>query len=145
MAITAAERRALAGAALVVVAGLASVGSCTPGAPPAEQPAPEPIPGPSTERTPDRTADSDGPRLRVGLAVGVPSATIGGDADLMVTDPGGARLAAIPAGEQWRVVPSGTGVSVQPPSRVGSSPSEVVAVVATDPAAPVRVNGRTYR
>ncbi|MGH7579218.1 MAG: SpoIID/LytB domain-containing protein, partial [Gemmatimonadales bacterium] len=38
----------------------------------------------------------------------------------------------------------GTGVSVQPPSRVGSSPSEVVAVVATDPAAPVRVNGRTY-
>ena len=145
MAITAAERRVLGVALLAAVAALASLGSCTPTAPPAEQPAPEPIPGPSTDRRPDRTAESAEPRLRVGLAVGVPSATIGGGADLAVTDPGGAHLAIIPAGEGWRVAPSGTGVSVQPPGRVGSSPSEVVAVVATDPAAQVRVNGREYR
>lgn len=75
----------------------------------------------------------------------VPSAAVGGGPELVVTDPSGARLAAIPAGEQWRVVPSGTGISVQPPGRVGSTPSEMIAVIATDPAELVRVNGRSYR
>jgi stage II sporulation protein D len=143
LAITAAERRVLAGAALVVGAGLASLGSCTPGAPPAELPAPEPIPG--RPAGPDPAAAAEEPRLRIGLAVGVPSATIGGGSELLVTDPSGARLGAIPAAEQWRVVPSGIGVSVQPPRRIGTTPSEMVAVIASDPAAPVRVNGRTYR
>ncbi|HWB40723.1 MAG TPA: SpoIID/LytB domain-containing protein [Gemmatimonadales bacterium] len=145
MAITAAERRVLAGAALVVVAGLASLGSCTPGAPPAEQPAPEPIPRPAPEGRPDRPVESAEPRLRIGLAVGVPSASVGGAADLVVTDPAGARLAAIPGGEQWRVVPSGVGVSVQPPGRIGSTPSEMIAVAPSDPTALLRVNGRSYR
>ena len=75
----------------------------------------------------------------------MPSATVGGGGDLVVTDPSGARLAAIPAGEQWRVVPSGIGVSVQPPGRIGSTPSEMIAIIAADPAGLVRVNGRTYR
>jgi stage II sporulation protein D len=145
LAITAAERRVLAGAALVVVAGLASLGSCTPGAPPAEQPAPEPIPRPAPEGRPDRPVESAEPRLRIGLAVGVPSASVGGAADLVVTDPAGARLAAIPGGEQWRVVPSGVGVSVQPPGRIGSTPSEMIAVAPSDPTALLRVNGRSYR
>jgi stage II sporulation protein D (peptidoglycan lytic transglycosylase) len=145
LAITAAERRVLGGAALVVVLGLASVGSCTPAGPPA----PEPVLGQPDElrrdRGPEPTVESGEPRLRIGLAVGVPSAWIGGGADLMVTDPSGARLAAVPAGEQWRVVPSGIGVTVQPPGRVGSTPSEMIAVIASDPAQLVRVSGRTYR
>ena len=77
--------------------------------------------------------------------MGEPSATIGGGADLVVTDPSGARLAAIPAGEQWRVISSGVGVSVQSPGRTGSTPSEMLVVIATDPAQHVRVDGRTYR
>ncbi len=149
MAITAAERRVLAGAALAVAAGLAALGSCTPAGPPAGQPAPVPAPERPSERTadrgPERAGESGEPQLRIGLAVGVPSATVGGGADLVVTDPSGARLAAIPAGEQWRVAPSGIGVSVQPPGRIGSTPSEMIAVIATDPSQMVRVNGRNYR
>ena len=149
MAITAAERRVLAGAALAVAAGLAALGSCTPTGPPAGQPAPEAapgrLPGQTADRVPEQATESGEPQLRIGLAVGVPSATVGGGADLVVTDPSGARLAVIPAGEQWRVAPSGIGVSVQPPGRIGSSPSEMIAVIATDPSAMVRVNGRSYR
>jgi stage II sporulation protein D len=144
LAITAAERRVFAGVGLVVAAGLASLGSCTPGAPPAELPAPEPIPRPQAEG-PTPTAESAEPRIRIGLAVGVPSAIVGGGGDLVVNDPSGARLAAIPADEQWRVVPSGIGVSVQPPGRVGSTPSEMIAIVPADAGGLVRVNGRTYR
>ncbi len=145
MAITAAERRVLAGAALAVAAGLAALGSCTPAGPPAGQPAPEPAPEQAAGRVPEGAAESGEPQLRIGLAVGVPSATVGGGGDLVVNDPSGARLAAIPAGEQWRVAPSGIGVTVQPPGRIGSTPSEMVAVIATEPSGMVRVNGRTYR
>jgi stage II sporulation protein D len=145
LAITAAERRLLAGVALVVAVVLASVGSCTPAGPPA----PEPVLGQPeqrrTDRSPEPTNESGEPRVRIGLAVGASSAWIGGGADLVVTDPSGAHLAAIPAGERWRAVPSGIGVSVQPPDRMGTTPSEVIAVMAGDPSQLVRVNGRTYR
>jgi stage II sporulation protein D len=145
LAITAAERRLLAGAVLVIVVVLAAVGSCTPAGPPT----PEPVLGQPDQRRADRgpqPGDESGePRLRIGLAVGVPSAWVGGGADLVVTDPSGAHLAAIPAGEQWRVVPSGIGVSVQPPGRMGTAPSEVIVVLPGDPSQLVRVNGRTYR
>ena len=63
----------------------------------------------------------------------------------MITDPSGARVAAVPAGEQWRVVPYGAGIALQPPGRPGPVPIEMIAVVATDPRDLVRVNGRTYR
>jgi stage II sporulation protein D len=145
LAITAAERRVLAVAALAVAAGLAALGSCTPGGPPPEQPAPEPTPEQAVGGVPERATESGQPQLRIGLAVGMPSATVGGGGDLVVNDPSGARLAAIPAGEQWRVVTSGTGVVVQPPGRIASTPSEMIAVIATDPSGVVRVNGRTYR
>ena len=145
MAITAAERRVLAGAALAVAAGLAALGSCTPSGPPPGQPAPEPAPEQPAGRVPEGAAESGEPQLRIGLGVGLPSATVGGGGDLAVNDPSGARLAAIPAPEQWRVVPSGIGVTVQSPGRIGSTPSEMIAVIATDPSGMIRVNGRTYR
>jgi stage II sporulation protein D len=130
---------------MAVAAGLAALGSCTPAGPPAGQPAPEPAPEQPDGRVPEGAAESGEPQLRIGLAVGVPSATVGGGGDLVVTDPSGARLGAIPAGEPWQAVPSGIGVSVQPPGRIGSTPSEMIAVISTDPAQMVRVNGRTYR
>ncbi len=145
---------------MAVLAALIVVGSCSPASPPATQPAPEdtaarptqPAPAAAPEPPPLRpeqpTVESEGPgepQLRIGLAAGVSSALIGGGAELMVTDPSGATLAPIPAGEQWRVVPAGTGVSVQPPGRAGSTPSEMIVVVTTDPTEFVRVNGRAYR
>jgi stage II sporulation protein D len=145
LAITAAERRVLAVAALAVATGLAALGSCTPGGPPPEQPAPEPVPGRPAGPEPEGATESGGPQLRIGLAVGVPSATVGGGGELVVNDPSGARLAAISAGEQWRVVRSGIGVAVQGTGRIGSTPSEMIAVIAADPSGVVRVNGRTYR
>jgi stage II sporulation protein D len=149
LAITAAERRLLSSAALAVAAVLAALGSCTPTGPPTNQPAPEPSPAPAPTRPADREAgpvsESAEPQLRIGLVVGVPSATVGGGGGLVVTDPGGTRLAAIPPGEPWRVVPSGIGVSVQSPGRIGSSPSEMIVVGTTDPSELVRVNGRSYR
>jgi stage II sporulation protein D len=132
-------------AALAVATGLAVLGSCTPGGPPPEQPAPEPVPGRPAGPEPEGVTESGGPQLRIGLAVGVPSATVGGGGELVVNDPSGARLAAIPAGEQWRVVRSGIGVAVQGTGGIGSTPSEMIAVIPTDPSGVVRVNGRTYR
>jgi stage II sporulation protein D len=100
---------------------------------------------PVAEPSAERASESAEPQLRIGLAVGVPSATIGGGDELVITDPSGARIAVVPAGEQWRVVPSGRAVELQPPARVGPAPSEMIAILPTDPAASVRVNGKTYR
>ncbi|MFL5515366.1 MAG: hypothetical protein ACJ8DJ_04365, partial [Gemmatimonadales bacterium] len=54
--------------------------SCAPAAPP-ETPAPEPVPG-----YPAPTPPSAEPILRIGLAVGAASATLGGGVALTVTD-----------------------------------------------------------
>ena len=135
-------------AALALVGGFAALASCVPEAPP-EQPAPERAPErpplPVAEPPQARPAVAAEPQLRIGLRVGASSATIGGGDDLVITDPSGARVAAVPAGEQWRVVPYGAGIALQPPGRPGPAPMEMVAVVATDPRDLVRVNGRTYR
>ena len=93
----------------------------------------------------EKTTGPAEPQIRIGLAVGAPSATVGGAGGLVVTDPSGAQLAVIPPGEAWRVVVSGVGISAQPPGRVGTAPSEMIAVVASDPSGLVRVNGRGYR
>jgi stage II sporulation protein D len=119
------------------------VGSCTPAGPLPELPAPEPTPM-QPGREPERATESGEPQIRIGLAVSQSSAMIGGGGDVVVNDPSGARLAEIPAGERWRVVPSGVGVIVQPPGRVGSTPSEMIAVITTDPSRMVQVNGRSY-
>ena len=62
--------------------GLGALASCAPEAPP-EQPAPEQPPDrpplPDAEPPAVRPAESDEPRVRIGLAVGVPSVTIGSD------------------------------------------------------------------
>ena len=128
--------------------GFAALASCVPEAPPG-QPAPEQPeerpPLPVAEPPGEQPVASAEPQLRIGLAVAAASATIGGGDDLVITDPSGARIAAVPAGEQWRVVPSGAGIQLQPPGRTGLGPVEMVAVVATDPRDLVRVDGQTYR
>jgi stage II sporulation protein D len=146
LAITAAERRILGAAALAVAMGLSALGSCAPAGPPEGPPAPEPAPEGAPQPTPapepEQPAAAE-PELRIGLAVGATSVALGGEAELLVTDPAGARLAAIPVGDQWRAAPSGSGVAVQ--GREGAStPTEMLVVIPRDRREPVVVNGRAY-
>jgi stage II sporulation protein D len=148
LATTAAERRLLLAAVLVLGAGLSALASCVSEVPPGQpvpEAAPERPPMPVAEPPGERLPESAEPELRIGLAVGVSSATIGGGDELLVTDPSGARIAAVPAGEQWRAVPSGNSIELQPPGRAGPERPEMIAVLATSPNALVRINGRTYR
>jgi len=85
------------------------------------------------------------PQIRLGLVVGAPVATVSGTAGLSVSDPSGARLAEIPAGEVWRVTAGGTGLVVLAPGGAGTTPSELITIGSPDPDALVQVNGRPYR
>jgi stage II sporulation protein D len=119
-------------------AAAVAVASCTPvAAPPA---APVPMPGPPTP-----VEGPTEPQIRLGLVVGAPAATVSGTAGLSVSDPSGARLAEIPAGEIWRVTAGGTGLVVLAPGGAGTTPSELIEIGSPDPDALVQVNGRPYR
>ena len=151
MAITAVERgRRLArwgGAVLMAAAAAAvAVASCTPVAAP---PAPVPVPGPSAPvPLPGSSTPAEGPtepQIRLGLVVGAPVATVMGTAGLSVSDPSGARLAEIPAGEVWRVTAGGTGLVALAPGGAGTTPAELIEIGSPDPDVLVRVNGRPYR
>ncbi len=135
-------------------AAAVAMASCTPvGAPPAS---PEPIPGPSAPipgpsaplPMPGPSAPEEGPaepQIRLGLVVGAPAATVSGSAGLSVSDPSGARLAEIPAGEVWRVRVGGTGLVVVAPGGAATTPSDTLEIASPDPNALVQVNGRPYR
>ena len=144
----------MAAAAAVAVV----VASCTPSAPPpSPAPAAPPAPAPAAPRAPApappaaqtiRPAPSGTgePVVRVGLVVSASSATIAGAAGLSVSDPSGARLAEIPAGEVWRVTLSGTtGLVATSPGGAAIAPSEVLELASPDSGALVQVNGRPYR
>ncbi|HEX5387968.1 MAG TPA: SpoIID/LytB domain-containing protein [Gemmatimonadales bacterium] len=135
MATTAAERRvgaALLGAAAAAVLAAAFVGSC---APPAPAGAPTPMGAPA----------SGEPILQVGLIVGAPAVTLGGDAALLVTGPDGTRLTQVPAGDTWRASATTDGISLATGSGVATGNVPQAVVTPAEPGAPVRVNGRAYR
>jgi len=115
------------------------LGSCAPGAGPPPAPEPEAIP-----QAP-REAPTLGPEIRIGLQVGAPEVRAGGSNDLLVTDPAGARLAVIPAGEVWRVGIGGTGLVATSPSGASSTPADRLVIVPLAPGNPVRANDRSYR
>jgi hypothetical protein len=106
-----ARRRAAGWAGAIVVTGAVTwfgLGSCTPAAGPAA-----PIPAP----TPSRPAPARGePDIRIGLAVGASTASVGGRGELIVTDPAGSYLARIARDEIWRVTITGTGLAVVSPA-----------------------------
>jgi stage II sporulation protein D len=111
------------------------MGSCAPGPSPTPVAPEQPAPGaPGTAE----------PLVRIGLMVGAVSAVISGDAGLSVTDPSGARLAAVSPGESWQAVTAGSGVAVRAPGG-GSTGGEIIDVTGSDSGALVRVNGRPYR
>ena len=138
--------------ALLAGAGYLLLGSCTPSAPP--PPAPEPVPVPIPDGAPPARpaplpeappVESAQPEIRVGLAVDAPTAAIGGGAALVVTDPAGARLAMVPAGERWQASPAPGGIGVTSTSGAASAAAERVVVAALASGDPVQVNGRPYR
>src|SRR5437773_8051813 len=56
------------------------------------------------------------PELRIGLAVGAASVTLGGDGELFVTDDGnGEPVGSVPAGASWTIVPDTGGLRVVRP------------------------------
>ena len=112
------------------------LGSCTPAAAP-----PAPIPAPNAQGPAQARGEPD---LRVGLAVGSSTATVGGGGELIVTDPSGSYLARIAQGELWRVAITGTGLAVVSPAGGNSTPSPQLEIIARDSGAPVIVNGRLY-
>ena len=132
MATIAAERRALAVAAVSAAALFGTLGSCAQTAPPG-------VP------VPEAGGESPEPELRIGLAVGAPAASVGGGAALAITDPAGAHVAAIGPGEIWQVTEPGVGLQLSGPGGVSAGGSEVLTVVASEPEQTVRVNGREYR
>ncbi len=81
----------------------------------------------------------------MGLTVGASTATVGGGAGLIVTDPGGAYVARIGRGEVWRVATTGTGLAVVSPAGGSSTASARLDVIPEDSGVPVLVNGRSYR
>ncbi|HKU60248.1 MAG TPA: SpoIID/LytB domain-containing protein [Gemmatimonadales bacterium] len=103
-------------------------------------PEPEPVPG-----YPAPAAESAEPTLRVGLAVGAASATIGGGAPLAVRDAAGAKVAEIGAAETWRISAQGVGLQLVGPTGAGAGTGGAVAVAPQESGQPIRVNGREYR
>jgi stage II sporulation protein D len=139
LATTAAERRAGAVAGLLALTVAGIVVSCAPAASP-EPPAPEPVPG-----YPAPTPASAEPMLRIGLAVGAESATLGGGAALIVTDATGAQVAEVGPAETWQVGALGQTLHLVASSGSSVGASGALAVAAQESGQPVRVNGREYR
>jgi stage II sporulation protein D len=124
LAIIAVERRRLASAAVAAV-----VFGC------ANPPAQVPTPGPATGE----------PSVQIGLLVGAGSVTLGGDATLTITQPDGARVLDIPAGEVWRATAVNGGIALATGAGIAAGTVAEGRVVPADSTAPVRVNGRPYR
>jgi stage II sporulation protein D len=113
---------------------LTGAASCVPGSP-ANRQSPERLPGPVGRD----------PEIRIGLAVGASSATLGGHGALAIHQPDGSRLAVVPAAQTWRVLPGRTGLTLMSSTEWTLPGTEIVTIAAADPAAPVRMNGRSYR
>jgi stage II sporulation protein D len=83
--------------------------------------------------------------VRIGLSVGAGSATIGGGGLVAVNEPDGSRIAVIPRGERWRVTVVGQGLVLTSPNGWISPQLDAFTLAATDPRAPLWVNGKAYR
>lgn len=116
-------------AAVLVLGALAS---CTSGPVPAR---PTAAPSPASREV----------EVRIGLLVGAGSAVVGGGGAVAVTEPDGSRLAVIPGGQKWQVTVAGQGLVLTSPTGWVSSPLEALIFAATDPRAPLWLNGKAYR
>ena len=84
--------------------------------------------------------------LRVGLAVGVGTVTLGGDAELLVTNlQRGELLGSIPAGTSWTAIADSAGVHLVRPDGSRTPSLRSVSVVAVTEGRHVVAIGRRYR
>ena len=86
------------------------------------------------------------PELRVALAVGAASVTLGGDGEVFVTDDGnGQPVGSIPAGARWTVVPDSGRLRLLKPDGTGTELLRGIAAVNVTEDRFAMVNGRRYR
>lgn len=83
--------------------------------------------------------------IRIGLSVGAGSASVGGGGAVAVNEPDGSPIAIIPPGEGWQVTVAGPGLVLTSPKGWVSSQLDAVSLAATDPRAPLWVDGKAYR
>lgn len=89
--------------------------------------------------------DSRELEIRIGLVVGAGSATLGGPAPVIVTEPDGSGVVTIPAGEAWQATPARSGVTLASPDGWVSAPLDALTLTASEASVPLRVNGKAYR
>ena len=83
--------------------------------------------------------------IRIGLSVGAGSAAVGGGGAVEVNQPDGSRIAIIPPDERWQLAVAGPGLVLSSPDGWASPRLEAVSLAATDPRAPLWLNGKAYR
>jgi len=76
--------------------------------------------------------------------IGSPQVSIAGSG-LVVNQLQASRVTTIPAGESWQVSTRGQKLTLASPQGWNSPPLEALTVAPTDPAAPLRINGKLYR
>jgi stage II sporulation protein D len=133
LATTGAERATLLRPGIAVLLAVST--GCVSGSVPAVRPAESPLP----------LGRSRDPEIRVGLAVGALTVSVGGSDALVASEPDGSRVATIPAGQTWQVSNAGSSLALTSPTGWISPPMELITLAAADPTAPVRINGRAYR
>ena len=86
------------------------------------------------------------PELRVGLAVGASSVTLGGDGELFITDGGdGEPIASIPPGTSWTVVPDSGGLRLVRPDGSRTERHAGISAVNVTEDRFAMADGRRYR
>ncbi|HEX4601178.1 MAG TPA: SpoIID/LytB domain-containing protein [Gemmatimonadales bacterium] len=86
------------------------------------------------------------PELRVGISVGAPRVTLGGDGELFVTDDGNAEpLGSIPAGASWTVVADTPGLRLVKPDGTPSERHFGISAVNVTEGRFAMADGRRYR
>ena len=83
--------------------------------------------------------------VRIGLLVGAGSALVGGGGSVAVTEPDGSPVVVIPRGERWQIAVAGRGLVLTSPTGWVSPQLDAVSLSATDPRAPLWLNGKAYR
>jgi stage II sporulation protein D len=85
------------------------------------------------------------PEIRIGLAVGATSVSVGGADVVVVNQPDGSRVTTIPPGEVWRVSPVGQRLALVSPRGWVSPSLDRATLAAAEPGVSLRINGRSYR
>ena len=71
--------------------------------------------------------------------------SIAGAEGLAVNEPDGSRVTTIPPEQTWQIVQVGTRLALVSPTGWVSPSLDAVALAASDPTAPIRINGKSYR